>query len=343
MSADGALEFPHALAPALGVPRAVAPGILWLRLALPFALNHVNLYLIEDDGGYALLDAGIGDAATRQVWEGLLAGGLRLTRLIVTHYHPDHAGLAGWLAERCGVEVAMSEAEWLTSQYMRHHPQAIGAPAHRAFYRRHGLSAAAAEAVASRGHGYLWMTTDLPAQYHRLTDGDVLRIGGRNFAVLTGGGHAPEQVMLYDEGGRVFLPADQVLAKISPNVSVMAHAPNADPLGQYLASLARIGAVVADDVLVLPMHNLPFLGLHRRVEELARHHDARCDDVLRAVRQAPQSTAEILPVLFERPLDAHQTGFAFGEVLAHVNLLLRSGALLAQDGADGVTRFAPAG
>lgn len=328
---DAALEFPIAVPPEFGVPTEVAPGILWLRLALPFQLNHVNLYLLEDDGGWALLDAGIGDGKTRAVWEALLAGGLRLTRLIVTHYHPDHAGLAGWLAERCGLELSMSQGEWLNSHYMRHHPKAIDAPEHRAFYRLHGLDGPAADAVASRGHGYLRMTTDLPIQYHRLIAGETLRIAGRVFDIHTGGGHAPEQVMLHCRAERIFLPADQVLARISPNISVHATEPMADPLGLYLASLAGLKAAIPDDVLVLPMHNLPFRGLHRRIEELAAHHDARCDDVLRACTD-PKTTAEVLPALFPRAMDAHQTGFAFGEVLAHINLLVRTGALTAIEG-----------
>jgi glyoxylase-like metal-dependent hydrolase (beta-lactamase superfamily II) len=336
------LDFPHAAAPEDGTFREVAPGILWLRLALPFALNHVNLYLIEDDDGWALIDTGIADDRTKAVWDGLLAdglGGRRLSRLIVTHFHPDHAGLAGWIAERCDIPLAMSQTEWLTSQYMRHNPKAIDAPEHRAFYRRHGLDAAAAEGVASRGHGYLRLTTELPVQFTRLVAGESLRIGGREFEIFTGGGHAPEQVMLYCAAERLFLPADQVLARISPNVSVMSNQPGSDPLGQYLASLAALRAAIPDDVLVLAMHNLPFRGLHHRLGELAAHHEARCGDIMAACAEGPLSTAEILPVLFPRAMDVHQTGFAFGEVLAHVNYLRRAGGLAVVEGRDGVVRF----
>ncbi len=339
------LDFPQATPPENGTFREVAPGILWLRLALPFALNHVNLYLIEDGDGWALVDTGISDTATRAVWQGLLDGGLggrRISRLIVTHYHPDHAGLAGWIAEVCNVELSMSQGEWLTSQFMRHHPGATAAVDRASFYRRHGVDAEMATGVASRGHAYLRMTTDLPGHYHRLIAGERITIGGRVFEILTGGGHAPEQVMLFWREGGVFLAADQVLARISPNISVMGYQPEANPLGLYLRSLGDLTAAIPDDVLVLPMHNLPFYGLHQRIGELRRHHDLRCNEVLEACRAAPLSTMQVLPHLFPRALDVHQLGFAFGEVLAHINLLVRTGDLQQQTGTDGVVRFSPA-
>lgn len=335
------LSFPHAEPPDYGTFVPVAPGVLWLRLALPFALNHVNLYLIEDDDGWALLDAGIADSRTRAVWEGLLAGGLegrRISRLIVTHYHPDHAGLAGWLLERCGVDLAMSRTEHATSRYMRTDPDAVGSPRHRAFYRRNGLDPAATEAVMSRGHAYLRMTTDLPERFQVLEAGQTLRIGGRDFQVLTGGGHAPEQVMLFCRSEGLFLAADQVLARISPNISVHAYDQDSDPLAAYLASLAALKAAIPEDALVLPMHNLPFHGLHRRIDELAAHHAERCALIAAACRTGPHSATDLLPVLFHRTLDEHQTGFAFGEVLAHVNYMRNRGELTAVHAGDGIDR-----
>ncbi|HEY0420687.1 MAG TPA: MBL fold metallo-hydrolase, partial [Acetobacteraceae bacterium] len=251
----------------------------------------------------------------------------------------DHAGLAGWLAERCELELATSQTEYLVCQNMRHNPAAIDSPAHRQFYLHHGLPEAAVELLLTRGHAYLRMTTDLPPSYRRLAAGQRLRIGGRDFEVMTGGGHSPEQVMLLCRAERLFFPADQVLARISPNISVHAWEPEGDPLGEYLLSLERIRTELGDDVLVLPTHNLPFRGLHLRVGELLAHHDERCDRIIAACAEAPLSAAAMLPVLFPRALDEHQTGFAFGEVLAHVNYLLREGALVAWDDADGVRRM----
>ena len=340
MSAAAELVFPAPVAPAHGTPVEVAPGILWLRLALPFALNHVNIYLIEDGPGWAILDTGINDARSRAWWEAVLAGPLANrppTRLIATHFHPDHIGLAGWLAERCGLELVMSRTEYLTTQLHRRWAETAEIDAHRAWYVACGLDQGAIAAMLERDIGYRWLTTDLPASFCRISSGDELNIGGRHFAVLTGGGHAPEQVMLWCREEAIFLAADQVLAKISPNVSVWPQEPDSDPLGDFLNSLALISTSIPADVLTLPAHNLPFRNLHVRIAELIRHHAERCDAVAAACPE-PLLPAEIVPKLFPRRLDAHQTSFAFGETLAHVNHLLRAGRMQAVPGADGRMR-----
>jgi glyoxylase-like metal-dependent hydrolase (beta-lactamase superfamily II) len=271
-----------------------------------------------------------------------LAGPLqhqRLKSLIVSHFHPDHVGLAGWLCERYGLELTMPRPEYLHSLLLQFAPADYGEDVFRPFYRRHGLSAEATEIVLSRGHEYLHRTTGVPASYHRIKHGDTLTIGAREFQVLTGGGHALEQAMLYRPQERLFIAADQVIARISPNVSVHPMEPGLDALGIYLASLRAIKASVAPDVLVLPGHGLPFYGLHVRVEELITHHALRCGEIATACRHAPLSVAEIVPFLFTRALDAHQTGFAFGEVLAHVNHMLGRGELRMETDAGGVDRY----
>jgi glyoxylase-like metal-dependent hydrolase (beta-lactamase superfamily II) len=324
--------FPVPEAPSPGTITDIAPGVRWLRLALPFALDHVNIYLIADGDGEAVLDTGIADAPTRAVWEGLLAGGLRPTRLILTHFHPDHVGLANWLAERCGAPVSMPLTEYLFAQNLRHNKEALGSPTHRDFYISNGLPEAEAALLMGRGHHYLRMTTGLPPVFHRLRAGNTLLLDGRALEVFTGGGHAPEQAMLWDRAGGVFFAADQVLAKISPNISVWPQEPDADPLGIYLESLAALRASVPADVLVLPAHNLPFRGLHTRLAELAEHHAARCASVAKACADGPKTVYEIIPAMFHRPLDAHQTGFAFGEAMAHVNYMVGRGELLSVPG-----------
>jgi glyoxylase-like metal-dependent hydrolase (beta-lactamase superfamily II) len=338
-AAAAGLTFPHATPPEPGGLVEIAPGVLWLRLALPFALNHVNIYLIEDDGGWAVLDTGLGDDATRAAWEAALAGplaGSRLTRLIVTHFHPDHVGLAGWMCDRYGLPLHMSQTEYLFSLAIQLDRAGAGDEQLRVFHRTTGLNAEQIEQVVGRGHSYLKRTTGLPPTFLRLAAGDRLSLGGRAFDVSTGGGHAPEQVMLFQPDGRLFFSADQVLAKISPNVSVWAMEPEADPLGLYLSSLAQIRASVPDDSFVLACHNLPFYGLHRRIDELAKHHQQRCAEIADACRVEPKSAAQIIPILFHRPLDAHQTGFAVGEVVAHLNYMMRRAELTRETGADGI-------
>jgi glyoxylase-like metal-dependent hydrolase (beta-lactamase superfamily II) len=335
------LTYPRDVPPAAGAVTEIAPGILWFRLALPFLLDHVNIYLIEDQKGWTLIDTGLGDRSTQRAWEQLLAGPLKarpITRIIVTHFHPDHVGSAGWLLKRFEVPLCMSATEYLLSLNMHLDPGALEAEHYRKFYRNHGLDLATTQNVVTKGHEYLRIVSGLPKTYRRLVAGDLLSIGGRQFEVMTGGGHSPEQIMLLGRTDKVFFAADQVLAKITPNVSVAAVDPEGDPLGIYLRSLRALKEAIEDDVLVLPGHQLPFRGLGARASQLERHHLLRCEAIAQACRAAPCSAAELIPAIFERALDAHQMGFAFSEVLAHVNYMLRRGELRAISGADRVER-----
>jgi len=336
------LTFPIPVPPAPGTVTDIAPGIRWLRLPLPYRLDHVNIYLIQNEGGWTALDSGLGTDECKQAWQAALAGPLKgqsLKSLIVSHFHPDHVGLAGWLCEQYGIDLTMPRPEYLHSLLLQFAPADYGEDVFRPFYKRHGLSAEATEIVLSRGHEYLKRTTGVPASYHRIKHGDTLAVGERDFQVLTGGGHALEQAMLYRPAEKLFLAADQVIARISPSVSVHPIEPTLDALGIYLSSLKAIKASVKPDVLVLPGHGLPFHGLHDRVDELIDHHAARCGDITNGCKDAPLSVAELVPVLFTRPLDAHQTGFAFGEVLAHVNHMLGRGELRLETDAGGVDRY----
>ncbi len=318
--------------PGPGQVVTVADGLLWFRLPLPYRLDHVNIYLLADGDGWAAVDTGLGDEPCREGWQAILDGPLasqRLTRLIVTHFHPDHVGLAGWLAERFGLPTYMPRSEYLYTMSLQHMPADHGSALYRQFYLRHGLADSVIDEVLSGGHEYLRRTTGLPSSYHRLEHGEELRIGARSFRVLTGGGHALEQAMLYCASERLFLSADQVIAKISPNIGVYAMEPDANALGDYLRSLRALQQAIPADVLVLPGHGLPFTGLHARADALMQHHEGRCALIRDACRNQPQSAASLIPVVFPRELDAHQTGFAFVEVLAHVNYMLRRGELRA--------------
>jgi glyoxylase-like metal-dependent hydrolase (beta-lactamase superfamily II) len=336
------LVFPHTQPPEPGKLVEIAPGVRWFRLPLPYRLDHVNIYLVEDNDGWTVIDTGLGTDACRTAWEAILSGpmaGQSLTSMIVTHYHPDHVGLAGWLATRFGLPLSMPRPEYLFSLALQYAPGDLGADVHRPFYRRHGLSQQVTEAVLSRGHEYLRRTTGVPTTYHRIKHGDSLRIGARDFQVLTGGGHALEQAMLSRPQERLFFAADQVIARISPNVSVHAMEPDLDALGIYLRSLSDLRDTVPPDVLVLPGHGLPFYGLHERIGELMQHHEERCAAIADACRAQPLSVADIVPHVFQRELDEHQTGFAFGEVLAHVNHMLGRDQLALETGGDGIDRY----
>lgn len=324
------LQFPYSEPPATGTTIEVAPGILWTRIPLPFRLDHVNVYLIRDGEGWAIFDTGIDSEEARHVWDSLLNGPLanqKITRLLVSHAHPDHIGLAGWLCDRLGIPLLTSQTSYLTCINVTSNPDSMEAHQYRDFYLRHGMAPETAEGVGSQGHEYLSMVSPLPLSFMRLVAGDVLRIGDREFAVLSGDGHAPEQIMLHSLSDKILLVADQVIAKITPNVSVWAVEPDGDPLGLYLRSLAKLEKEIPQDVLVLPGHQMPFFGLHARCRELIRHHHNRCELILSSCLKHPQTVADLVPVLFTRTLDPHQLGFAFSETHAHVNYLLRQGKL----------------
>ena len=336
------LEYPFPDVPSVGETIEVAPGILWVRMPLPFRLDHVNIYLIEDDGGWAVFDTGIADDTTRDAWRALLSGplaGTRLTRLIVSHMHPDHIGLAGWLCEEYGLPLLCSQTTYLSCINISLSPGALEAKPYRDFYMRHGLSAEMTDLVSTRGHSYLKMVTPLPLTFTRLLAGDNLTIGGRQFRVLSGDGHAPEQTMLYLPEADVLLAADQVIAKITPNVSVWAVDPDGDPLGHYLRSTRLMRQHIPEGTLALPGHQLPFYGLHQRCEEIVDHHDERCRLIAGACATGPKSVADLVPVLFPRKLDPHQLSFAFSEVHAHVNRMIRRGELQWAQTSDDIARL----
>jgi len=336
------LVFPFSLPPGQGEAIEVAPGLLWARIPLPFRLDHVNVYFLDDGDGWAVVDTGIDNDKARLAWNALLGGplaGRRLTRILVTHMHPDHIGLAGWLTERFDIPLMTSQTAYIECLNLSLAPGRLQAPVYRNFYRRNGLDEATTALIATMGHDYLGMVATLPPTFERLVAGDRLDVGGRAFDVLAGDGHAPEQLMLFNREEKLFLGADQVLAKISPNVSVSALSPRGDPLGLYLRSLRALKADLPEDSLVLPGHQLPFYGLHERANELAAHHVARCEALLRACRGKPHRPAELLPVLFLRQLDPHQMGFAFSELLAHVNYMLDRGVLKWMERGDGPARL----
>lgn len=306
----------------------IAEGILWLRLPLPLRLDHVNVYLVEDDGGFAVVDTGWPDETTQAIWRHILkhiVGRGRITRVIATHHHPDHIGNAGWLAREADAPLLMSETEYLLSA-----ARATGFFDHPSetyldFYTERGLSAALASHLLDTVAHYARIVTPLPLQFAVLKAGEALRIGGRDFTVLLGGGHSNHQVMLYCEAQQVFLSVDQVLPEITPHIGVWPVAPEASPLDDFLSSLAAIAEEVDDGALILPGHKLPFRGLQRRLAEITAHHAAICDRIAALVAAGPSTIASLTEALFNRPLDDRNRGLAFSETLAHVNFMRRHG------------------
>jgi glyoxylase-like metal-dependent hydrolase (beta-lactamase superfamily II) len=324
-----------------GASITVAPGIRWIRMPLPFQLNHINLWLLDDEGGgVTIVDTGVGLPPTRELWERLFAGelaGVRVVRVLCTHFHPDHIGNAEWLTRRFGVELWCPQAEWLMGQLAWQGMGGNDADKRLDHYRRHGVPEAQVEAFRERGNHYRQLVPTFPPQFRSVREGDAITIGGRRWNAFTVLGHAPEHACLHCPEAGVLISGDQVLPKITTNVSVWPDQPRGNPLRLYLDSLRRFRPL-PEDTLVLPSHGLPFRRLHHRLDQLRRHHDDRLAETVDAIGE-PLTAAELVPVLFRRKLDTHQLGFAIGEALAHLHYLEAEGQATRLVGDDRVHRF----
>lgn len=332
------LEYPFDTLPATGETLQVAPGVHWIRMPLPFALNHINLWLIEDGDGVAIVDTGFGLDATRDAWDTILTRlGKPVTQIIVTHCHPDHLGLAQWLSKKTGAAVAMTHGKFLAGHALWHQLPGYNVETMLAQFRLHGLDEARCLALGERGNAYRRGVPDLPSSYRRLYEGDRLVIGGREWRVITGFGHSPEHVSLHCAAVDILISGDMLLPRISTNVSVFAATPNDDPLGRFLHSIQSFRQLPETSV-VLPSHGSPFRNIGLRVDQLVEHHDARCAELLASCTE-PRCAGELLTTLFPRELDTHQVMFAMGEAIAHLNHLERKGDVRRSVGGDGIVRF----
>jgi glyoxylase-like metal-dependent hydrolase (beta-lactamase superfamily II) len=334
------IRYPVEDPPAAGGMIDIAPGIKWLRMPLPIALDHINLYLVDASDGWLIVDTGMQLDVIKAHWEALFAGdaleGKPVKGVLVTHMHPDHVGLAGWLCERWRVPLYMSREEYF-------YARALSAPRDRLswtseeFFKRTGLDDLFLKGLEKNMQSFGSVVAPLPGSFHRLVDGQVLQLGEHSWQVVIGRGHAVEHVCLYCEALNVLISGDQVIAKISSNVSVMATEPEANPLAEWLDSHQRFLKLPAD-LLVLPAHNKPFYGLHARLNELIAHHE----DHLLAIEEAcveAKSATELLPVLFQRELDNAQMGMAVGECIAHLHYLMAHKRIDRQLDSEGVYRY----
>ena len=320
------IAYPHETAPAPGTAVPVAPGIEWMCMPLPFALNHINLWLLADGDGYAAVDTGFSLDPVKEAWKSALTE-RRLTRCIVTHCHPDHLGLAAWLEQETGAPLWIAQGEYLAAHMMAEQIAGYAISSMVEFFRRHGLDQARIDALTARGNGYKRGVPEIPATFQRLFADQLLKIGDHEWRTIVGHGHAPEHMSLYCAELGVLISGDMLLPRISTNISVMASNPHGDPLGLFLASIDGFRAL-PEDTLVLPSHGRPFRGLHARVDQLHAHHAERCEVLLAACKGNPRSAADLIAVLFNREIpDPHQTMFAMGEAIAHLNYLEHAGKM----------------
>jgi glyoxylase-like metal-dependent hydrolase (beta-lactamase superfamily II) len=336
------LSYPFSQPPVPGALSEVAAGVFWLRMPLPFALEHINLWLLTDGDGWTIVDCGFATDETRAHWQQIFTadlGARPVKRIIVTHFHPDHFGLAAWLADYWDAPVHMTEPEFAAANAWFDARDLHRREAHVAMFKSHGLDLAD-EASLNRKNLFKRGVPAVPVAIVPLRDQDMLTINGREWRVITGYGHSPEHAALHCPGLKVLIAGDMVLPRISTNVSVQPAKPDADPLGRFLDSLTRYAELDAA-TLVLPSHGLPFHGLRERIATLKEHHAARLGELV-AVCGEPRTGAQLMPVIFKRVLDTQQTLFAMGETLSHINYLHSRGQLQRSRGDDGIFRYARA-
>lgn len=333
------MKFEFESAPAPAQPVTVCDGIQWLYMPLPFALDHVNCWLLGQPDEQLLIDTGVDNEDTRAYWQTIFGAiGQWPKHLLATHFHPDHIGLAGWFESYGCADFAGSEIEIDIAHTLWSGSDTDYARIYERWYGENGLPAETIQRVRENGNTYRGKVHSPPAKtlWSYLSDGQEITLAQRQYRVIIGRGHAPDMIMLYRSDDHVLIAADQVLPSISPNVSVMPRLQDKNPLGSFLDTLNEL-AQLPDDTLVLPSHGLPFRGLHGRLQALQEHHDLRLEQVLSACSEA-HSAYELFPVLFRRRLDAQQTSFALGESLAHLHFLEHQGRISRLE-QDGVTRF----
>jgi glyoxylase-like metal-dependent hydrolase (beta-lactamase superfamily II) len=336
-----ALTYPLERTPEVGQAIEAAPGVMWMRMPLGGPLAFVNVWAIRDGEGWALVDTGVQTDQTsnawRQVFQGPL-GGLPITRLFITHQHPDHIGLAGWITREFQCRMWMTRLEYL--QCHRQTADAGGQTRQRAidFFRAAGWDGQALERFGTRLGGFGMGVSPIPDDFQCVRDGDDIMIGAHRWRIVVGSGHSPEHACLYCPDLKLLISGDQVLPRISSNVSVSPVEPDGDPLTGWLVSLARIKTLVPDEVLVLPAHNDPFFGLHLRIDHLIRGHE-RGLKRLEKLLTKPKRAVDVFRVLFARKIGPDLLGLATGESLAHLNCLLGRGLATTSTDAAGVAWY----
>ncbi|MFV2001444.1 MAG: MBL fold metallo-hydrolase [Paracoccaceae bacterium] len=329
-NAPGAIRNPVAEPPGAGQAIALAGGVLWLRMPLPMVLDHVNVYALDDGDSWTIVDTGFDSRKMREIWRAALAGPLQgkpVRRVLVTHHHPDHIGLAGWFQSEFGAELLTTRTAWLMARMLCLDVQELPSPETLQFWRSAGMDPALLEERArARPFNFADVVAPLPLGYKRIREGDGLRLGGRDWRVRIGHGHAPEHATLWSEDGELVIGGDQLLATISPNLGVYATEPEADPVADWLEACERLKGFANARQLVLPGHKLPFSGLALRLDQLIDNHHGALARLLQYL-ETPHTAAECFVPLFRRKIGSGEYGLALVEAMAHVNHLHQLGKL----------------
>ncbi|HEV2561611.1 MAG TPA: MBL fold metallo-hydrolase [Rhizomicrobium sp.] len=332
------LDYPFETRPELGATIEIAPGVHWVRMRLPMQLNHINLWLLEDGDGWTIVDTGIRDQTTKDAWRTLFAGamgGRPVKRVIVTHLHPDHVGLAGWLVRKFQVALWMTRTDYLLCRTLVADTGQEAPPEGVSFYHAAGFPEEMIDTYKTRFGGFGLGVHKLPSSYRRIIDGEKIQIGNRVWEVVVGRGHAPEHACLWCKDANLLISGDQILPHISSNVSLFPTEPEANPLQDWLDSCAHLKALLPKDILVLPSHNEPFRGAHLRLQELIDGHEEGMAK-LHALCAEPKRAVDVFPALFRAKITSGNFGMATGESLAHLNCLIARGRMIRTPDEHGV-------
>lgn len=335
------LTYPFPARPETGQTVCVAPGVFWVRMRLPFQLNHINLWLIEDGDGWTVVDTGIRDEPTADAWKQLFAGAMEnrpVKRVIVTHLHPDHVGMAGWLVRRFDVELWMTRTDYLLCRRLVADTDQEAPEEGVRFYRAAGFSEEALEAYRTRFGGFGRGVYRLPNSFRRIQDGETIAIGERTWKVVVGRGHAPEHACLWCAEDRLFVSGDQILPRISSNVSVFRTEPQANPLKDWLDSCTELKRLLPEDTLVLPSHNEPFYGAGLRLDELICEHETNMEKLV-ALCAEPRRAVDCFGALFRGRITMGNYLMATGESVAHLNCLIARGLIERHLDADDIAWY----
>lgn len=335
----GNINFPYETPPAEGDAIEVAPGILWMRLPLPMALNHVNVYALDDGDGWIIIDTGYHSKRGVKLWETLLQGPLSakpVKKVLMTHHHPDHIGNVGWFQKEHGVELISTRTAWLYARMMVLDTHDEWAPELAAFYKSTGMEKTIyEERLNSKAFNYADIVHPMPLGFTRIRQDDVLTIGDRTWTVHIGNGHAPAHATLWCNEEPLVIAGDQILPGISSNVGVYATEPDADPLSEWLESCERLSGIATEDHFVFPGHKLPFTGLPARLHQLIGNHHSGLKRLL-VFLETPRTAVDCFPVLFKRKIEGGNYGLAMVEAMAHLNHLLIAGKVTRTADSDGV-------
>ena len=330
MSAATGIRYPWESPPEEGAAIEVAPGVLWMRLPLPMALDHVNVYALDEGDSWTVIDTGFSSRRGRAIWQKLLdgpLGGKPVSRVIVTHHHPDHVGLAGWFQSEHQAELWTSRTAWLFSRMLQLDEQAVPAQETLRFYKSAGMDEEIFnQRKAERPFNFADVVYPMPLGFKRIKQDDVIRVGGRDWDVHIGNGHAPEHITLWSRDDNLVISGDQILPSISSNIGVYATEPEADPVADWLEACERLSAFATEDQLVLGGHKLPFTGLPTRMRQLIDNHHGALDRLVGHL-DTPKTAGECFPPLFKRSIGGGEYGLALVEAIAHLNHLYHLGTV----------------